>query len=52
MGVSKLFRHKFLKKGNTTQKRRNNLNNICDMAKIRDLGDLKKMSDEEGECKV
>ena len=27
----------FLKKENTTQKRENNLNDICDMAKVRDL---------------
>ena len=35
--MSKLFRHIFLKKENTTQKRENNLNDICDMAKVRDL---------------
>ena len=41
-GVSKLFRHIFLKKENTTQKRENNLNDICDMAKVRDLRDFYK----------
>ena len=42
MGVSKLFRRIFLKKENTTQKRQNNLNDICDMAKVRDLRDFYK----------
>ena len=42
MGVSKLFRHIFLKKENTAQKRQNNLNDICDMAKVRDLRDFYK----------
>ena len=37
MGVSKLFRHIFLKKENTTHKWENNLNDICDKAKVRDL---------------
>ena len=36
MGVSKLFRHIFLKKENTTQKRENNLNDICDLAEVGD----------------
>ena len=40
--MSKLFRHIFLKKENTTQKRENNLNDICDMAKVRDLRDFYK----------
>ena len=40
--MSKLFRHIFLKKKNTTQKIENNLNDICDMAKIRDLRDFYK----------
>ena len=42
MGVSKLFRRIFLKKENTTQKRQNNLNDICDMAKVRDFRDFYK----------
>ena len=40
--MSKLFQHIFLKKKNTTQKRKNNLNAICDMAKVRDLRDFYK----------
>ena len=40
MGVPKLFRHIFSKKENTTQKRENNLNDICDMARFRDLRDF------------
>ena len=40
--MSKLFRHIFLKQENTTQKRENNLNDICDMAKVRDLRDFYK----------
>ena len=40
--MSKLFRHISLKKENTTQKRENNLNDICDMAKVRDLRDFYK----------
>ena len=40
--MSKLFRFILLKKENTTQKRENNLNNICDMAKVRDLRDFYK----------
>ena len=40
--MSKLFRHVFLKKGNTTQKRENNLTDICDMAKVRDLREFYK----------
>ena len=40
--MSKLFRHIFLKKEKTTQKIENNLNDICDMAKIRDLKDFYK----------
>ena len=40
--MSKLFRHVFLKKENTTQKRENNLNGIGDMAKVRDLRDFYK----------
>ena len=35
--MSKLFRHLFLKKENRTQKRENNLNDSCDMAKVKDL---------------
>ena len=35
--MPKFFRHIFLKTENTTQKRENNLNDICDMAKVRDL---------------
>ena len=42
MRVSKLFRHIFLKKENTTRKRENNLNDICDMANVRDLRDFYK----------
>ena len=42
VGVSKLFRRIFLKKENTTQKRQNNLNDICDMAKVRYLRDFYK----------
>ena len=38
--MSKLFGHLFLKKENTTQKRKNNLNGNCDMAKVRDLKDF------------
>ena len=38
--MSKLFRHMFLKKKNTTQKSENNLNDFCDMAKVRDLRDF------------
>ena len=30
----------FLKKENTTQKRKNNMNGNCDMAKVRDLKDF------------
>ena len=40
--MSKLFRSIFLKKENTTQKRENKLNDIYDMAKIRDLRDFYK----------
>ena len=40
--MPKLFRRIFLKKENTTQKRENNLNDICDMAKVRDLRDFYK----------
>ena len=40
--MSKLFRHLFLKKENTTRKRENNLNDICDMANVRDLRDFYK----------
>ena len=40
--MSKLFRHIFLKKENTTRKRENNLNDICDMANVRDLRDFYK----------
>ena len=40
--MPKLFRQIFLKKENTTQKRENNLNYICDMAKVRDLRDFYK----------
>ena len=40
--MSKLFRHISLKKENTTQKRENNLNDICDIAKVRDLRDFYK----------
>ena len=40
--MPKLFRHIFSKKENTTQKRENNLNDICDMAKVRDLRDFYK----------
>ena len=40
--MSKIFRHIFLKQENTTQKRENNLNDICDMAKVRDLRDFYK----------
>ena len=40
--MSKLFQHIFFKKENTTQKRQNNLNDICDMAKARDLRDFYK----------
>ena len=35
--MSKLFLHIFLKKENTIQKRDNNLNGICDMAKVTDF---------------
>ena len=38
--MSKLFGHMFLKQENTTQKRKNNLNGNCDMAKVRDLKDF------------
>ena len=34
--MSKLFRHIFLKKENTIQKRENNLNDICDLAEVGD----------------
>ena len=40
--MPKFFRHIFLKTENTTEKRENNLNNICDMAKVRDLRDFYK----------
>ena len=40
--MSKLFRHIFLKKENTTEKRENNLNDICDMTKVRDFRDFYK----------
>ena len=40
--MSELFRHIFLKKENTTRKRENNLNDICDMAKVRDFRDFYK----------
>ena len=40
--MPKFFRHIFLKTENTTQKRENNLNDICDMAKVRDLRDFYK----------
>ena len=40
--MPKLFRHIFLKKENTTRKRENNLNDICDMANVRDLRDFYK----------
>ena len=40
--MSKLCRHIFLKKENRTQKRENNLNDICDMAKARDLREFYK----------
>ena len=40
--MSKLFRHIFLKKENTTRKRENNWNDICDMANVRDLRDFYK----------
>ena len=40
--MSKLFRHIFLKKENTTEKRENNLNDICDIANVRDLRDFYK----------
>ena len=40
--MSKLFQHIFLKKEKTTQKIENNLNDICDTAKIRDLKDFYK----------
>ena len=40
--MSKLFRHMFLKKGNTIQKRENNFTDICDMAKVRDLREFYK----------
>ena len=40
--MTKLFRFILLKKENTTQKRENNLNDICDMAKVRDLRDFYK----------
>ena len=40
--MPKLFRQIFLKKENTTQKRENNLNYICDTAKVRDLRDFYK----------
>ena len=40
--MSKLFRHIFLKKENKTQKRENNLNDIRDMVKVRDLRDFYK----------
>ena len=54
--MSKLVRHIFLEKENTTQKRENNLNYICDMAKVRDLRDfyktITKNSNEKSDDKV
>ena len=38
--MSTLFRHIFLKKESTTQKKENNLNDICGMTKVRDLRDF------------
>ena len=40
--MSKLFRHIFLKKENTIQKKKNNLNSICYMVKVRNLRDFYK----------